>query len=229
MVSAKRTEFNYIDRGFQDTIALIPGWASDYRIFTPLNLRYNYLLPIDFHPVEFEKALFDILEENDIRRISILGWSMGGFVAAEFASRHSGLISKLTLVSIRARYNRGDIERIKTYITKSKKSYLYKFYMECFYDKENMAWFRENLLDDYCKGFEVSYLLDTLEYLKTAQVNTKLLGSVREIKIIHGKDDKIAPFDEAVSVSKEFGKGAFLPVGNAGHIPFLEKDLNDEI
>lgn len=225
----RQANFRYINRGFQDTIALIPGWASDYRIFTPLKLQYNYLLPIDFHPAEFEKAFLDVLKEKSIRRISILGWSMGGFVAAEFASRHSGLISKLTLVSIRARYSIDDIERIKKYITRSKKAYLNKFYAECFYDRENMTWFRNRLLVDYLKGFDTGYLLDTLEYLKTANINAKLLNGIKKIKIIHGKCDKIVPLDEAISVSKKFKKVEFLPLDNVGHIPFLEKDLNDEI
>lgn len=229
MVSLKQTKFSYIDRGFQDTIVLIPGWASDYRIFNSLNLQYNYLLPIDFHPAEFEKTLLDILKENDIRTVSMLGWSLGSFVAAEFASRYTGLVSKLILVSIRARYSIDEIERIKKYISRSKKAYLNQFYMECFYNRENMTWFKKNLLDDYCKGFETTYLLDTLEYLKAARINTELLNGIKKIKIIHGKDDKIAPFEEAISVSEEFEKGEFLAVENAGHIPFLEKDLSVEI
>ena len=43
---SRKSEFKLIDRGFKDTILLIPGWAADYRIFDSLDLEFNYLLPM---------------------------------------------------------------------------------------------------------------------------------------------------------------------------------------
>lgn len=229
MSSVKQTRFHYIDRGFSHTIVLVPGWASDYRIFAPLQLPYNYLLPINFYPSEFEHPLITILEEKKIRKISLLGWSMGGFVAGEFASRYPHLISQLILVSIRIKYSTREIEQTKRYISKNPRAYLYKFYRQCFHNRRNMRWLQENLLEDYLKNFTSRYLLETLEYLKTAQIKAELLNGISKIKIVHGEGDKIAPLKEAISLSKKFRKVELLLIKEAGHIPFLEEEFSGKI
>ena len=38
-------KFKYIDRQKPETAVLVPGWATDYRIFDTLDLDYNYLMP----------------------------------------------------------------------------------------------------------------------------------------------------------------------------------------
>ncbi|MBU0880591.1 MAG: alpha/beta hydrolase [Candidatus Omnitrophica bacterium] len=67
--------------GAKDTMLLIPGWATDYRIFNNLNIKYNYLLPVEFSPFMFSEDLLAAMKENGIKKISVLGWSMGGFIA----------------------------------------------------------------------------------------------------------------------------------------------------
>jgi len=77
--------FKYLDRGSDKTIVLIPGWATDYRIFDSLNVKFNYLLPLDFSPDTFENVILNALEEKGIEKVSLFGWSLGAFLAAEFS------------------------------------------------------------------------------------------------------------------------------------------------
>ena len=74
MISAKSTIFKYVNKGYRDSIVFIPGWASDYRIFSNLDLDFNYLLPVEFYPFSFEKDLKEALEKNSIKKNSRIGF-----------------------------------------------------------------------------------------------------------------------------------------------------------
>ena len=107
------SEFKFFQRGFKDTLALIPGWATDYRIFSNLDLNYNYLLPIKFHPADFKKELSRSLEELHINKVSLFGWSSGGFLATDFALGYASKVGELILVSIRKRFIPDSLKKIK--------------------------------------------------------------------------------------------------------------------
>ena len=220
MISVK-----YVDRGYRDTIVLIPGWANDYRIFNTLYLRFNYLIPVEFSPFTFKEKLLAALKENNITKISLFGLSLGGFVASEFASGHKDLIDKVILVGIRKKYKAEDLEKTKEQLKRNKRGFLYKVYSQCFYKKEDMRWFRENLLKAYCEEFDLDYLLKTLDYLEKTEIRPELLGEIKKITIIHGEKDSIAPIGEAMDISKNLPHAKFVCVKDTGHIPFLKEDF----
>src|SRR3989338_11130875 len=118
MISVK-SKFNVVKRGFKDTIVLAPGWAMDYRIFDSLDLNYNYLLPVDFSPAHFADNLSAFLDASSIGRVSLFGWSQGGFLASDFASANPGKINELILAGIRGRYDREALEEIKLKLAKN--------------------------------------------------------------------------------------------------------------
>jgi len=221
--------FKYLDRGQQKTIVLIPGWATDYRIFDSLNLKFNYLLPLNFSPFTFESSILNALKEKGIGKISLLGWSLGGFLAAEFATKYPDLVQELILVSIRKKYKEEEIAGIGELLKKSKRGYLYKFYGQCFSRKISLSRFKKNLLKTYCEEFDLEYLLRTLDYLVKARINTQELAGIGRIKIIHGESDGIAPIDEAREVQEAIAGAQFLTIKDSGHIPFLEADLGKYI
>lgn len=222
MISPKSLTFKFIDKGFKDLAVLIPGWAADYRIFKPLNLEFNYLVPLAFYPDTFEKDLLKTLRESKIDKLSLFGWSLGGFLASSFASRHKELIDRLILVSIRKRYGTEELAEIKTHLSKNKRGYLYKFYTQCFFKKESMRWFRENLLKTYCEELDLGYLVDSLDYLQNAEIRPELLKPIKKIKIIHGECDRIAPIQEALEIKNNLPHAEFISIENTGHMPFLE-------
>lgn len=213
----------YIDRGFRDSIALIPGWAADYRIFDSLDLKFNYLVPVDFSPFNFRESLLQAMKKNRIEKISLFGWSLGGFVAAEFALKHVDFIDELILVSIRKRYDAGKLLEIRKLLKKNKKGYLYKFYTQCFCDKKDMHWFKKRLLRNYCKKFGLNHLLRSLDYLEHTEIEPQALKDIKKIKIIHGECDSIAPVQEAIDIGNSLTQAKFIRIKNAGHIPFLKE------
>lgn len=223
--NSKSANPQYIERGYEDAVVLIPGWASDYRIFATLDLRFNYLIPRDCSPFSFEKSILAALKENSIKKISLFGWSLGGFVASEFASKYANLINEIILVSIRKRYKVEELIKIKEYLNKTKKGYIYKFYTQCFFEKNQMNWFRKRLLKLYCKELSLDNLLKGLKYLENAEIKPAMLNDIKKITIIHGEHDSIAPMGEAIDIKDKIPRAKFVCIKDAGHIPFLSDDF----
>lgn len=223
VLPAGKTIFKFVDRKYRSSIVLIPGWASDHRIFSDLDIGFNYLTPVEFSPFTFIDELLLYLKKNNIGRISLFGWSLGGFLASEFAGSHPGLLEGLYLVGVRRKYEREGLEEIKRHLNRNKRGYLYKFYSECFSKKEEMRWFKESLFKSYCEKFDLDYLLKTLDYLGNTEIVPQLLTNIENITIIHGRIDRIAPIEEAVEIKNSLPQARFVSVEDAGHAPFLSR------
>ncbi len=221
--------FKLSDRGFKDTIVLLPGWAADHRIFGVLNLDYNYLMPAGRDFFDFREELLEFLDRGAIGKISLFGWSQGGFLAAEFASRHPDRVEELVLIGIRKRFDREALEGVERRLTKNKKIYLYKFYLESFSgeDKEGLAWFKKNLLKSYLQDMETEDLIRGLDCLSRATIDPERLRRVEKIRIFHGTEDAIAPFKEAEEIGSRLPQAQFIPIAGAGHCPFLRRDFRE--
>lgn len=218
--------FNLLKRGFSKTLVLIAGWATDYRIFNTLNLEFNYLIAHRPSPFNFSEELLGILKENNLKKISLFGWSMGGFLAFDFATKYPEKIEELILVSVRRQYEKESIERIKTSLRKNRQGYLYKFYQDCFSEREKEAffWFKENLFKSYLREMKTDLLLEGLDYLLRARIGHELLKGLG-LRFIHGKLDKIAPIEEIFQLTKSLPKARFISLQDRGHLPFLHPDF----
>jgi len=226
-MTLRLSRFKLLYRGFRDTILLVPGWATDYRIFSNLDLDFNYLIPIKFSALDFERRLITALKRNRLDKIFIFGWSMGSFLALDFASRHSGIVNyPIFIASARKRYEKNSIENIKFYLRRNRVGYLYKFYRECFSKKERKAlnWFRENLLKSYLNQMSLDSLVEGLDYLSGARIKPECLTRMR-ISFIHGKEDRIAPIGEALEIAESLPHAEFITMEGVGHMPFLSSDF----
>ncbi len=223
------TKFKIVDRGFGEVIVLAPGWAADYRIFDALDLSYNYLLPIDFNPFDFKQSLSEFLDANSIDRVSLFGWSIGGFLVSEFAAENTRKVDELILLSIRKRYDKKVLEEIRFKIGKNKRAFLYRFYLDCFSgnDSQGLYWFKDHLLKRYLDNMSVDYLLEGLDYLSNAIIETKALSGLEKIIIFHGVKDKIAPYEEAKAIKALLPAAEFISLENSGHALFLGNDFKE--
>ncbi|MBL7068373.1 MAG: alpha/beta hydrolase [Candidatus Omnitrophica bacterium] len=223
MISRKPNQFKYVERRKRESMALIPGWATDYRIFDSLDLDFNYLVPVGFSPDSFEEDLIEALKEHNIKNLSLFGYSLGGFLASRFASRYPALIDELILVGIRVKYNKEELDMVRASLRRSKKGYLYKFYAQSFVKEEEMRYFKKNLLRYYLEEMDLDYLLRTLDYLGTCEFKPEELREVRKIKIVHARDDKIAPIEEAFRIKAELPQAEMITLKDGGHSPWIKR------
>lgn len=222
MISQK-SKFEFVTRGFKETLVLIPGWATDQRIFARLELPYNYLLTLEVDPFEFKARLKKELDRRSIAKISLFGYSLGGFLAYEFALEYPQGIDALIFAGIRKKYPADTLDDVTKRLKQDKNAYLREFYTACFSSKEkdSRAWFIKHLLKDYLKNMRLDELLRGLDYLRQVQIDPEKLKAFKKVKIIHGKEDKIAPFIEADNFRKYLSNAEFDFRDGGGHMLFL--------
>lgn len=215
--------FKFLDRGFRETLVLIPGWATDWRIFGSLDLNYSYLLCLEVKPDNFSNDLAGWLDKSQIEKISLFGCSLGGFLAADFSKCHPERVNALFLSGIRRAYNSTELEDIAAKLKKDKRAWLYKFYLHCFSreDKQGLAWFKNNLLKKYLEEMKLNALLAWLDYLGCAKIIPQDLRKIKNIKIFQGEDDAIAPVQEARQIKKGLTQAELIYLSGLGHINFL--------
>lgn len=228
-MSSLKSEFKLRNRGFKDTLVLIPGWATDWRIFDGLELDYNYLLTTKLDTSDFNRQLLAQIDQLKISKVSILGFSLGGFLAAEFATSFPEKINSLILLGVRQRYEGQLLENIKREITADRRPWLYKFYLNCFSkaDQEGLAWFRKNLFKEYLDQLSSDELIRGIDYLANHALPIEALALVKDISIFHGRDDMVAPVKEILEIKADLPQARFKLLADRGHLCFLDRDFRE--
>jgi len=202
----------YKERGYKRDALLIPGWALDYKILENMALEYNFIIPETYN---LEREILPFIKG----KILILGHSLGGFLGFDFACKHPKIVKKLILVGIRKKYRKEEIFLMRKALIKDKEATLYSFYRECF-NRDEFLKFKNSFLSYYLKMDE-GFLLDGLGLLLKIKIEAKLLKRIENVTIIHSKNDRIAPLNEAAYLCEKGNIGLVLM--NFSHIPFLNK------
>lgn len=217
--------FEYMDRGHARTLVLVPGWGFDVRIFKSLDLNFNYLL---VHRIDTERFNADLIRElghTGIKKVSLFGWSMGGFLSLNFLKEYKGVVREVFLISMRKKFPREQIDSQRAMLIEDQRLYLTRFYRNCFMGhKHAFEWFKEHLLSSYMEIFDLASLLKGLDYLAEQELDTVLLNEY-PVWLIHGKRDRIAPCSEI----REFALPRLLFFEKGGHLPFLESDFKERL
>lgn len=221
--------YRYLNRGHNRILVLIPGWAFDAKIFEPLDLDFDYLVPRKIDIARFNADLADALFQKKIKEVSLLGWSMGGFLAVGFLKEYGEAVRDIFLVSMRRSYSRQEIRSESTELKKDPTAYLTAFYRNCFMGQTHaFRWFKKHLFRSYIENFDLGSLLRGLDYLMQQELEPALLKR-DNTHIIHGKKDRIAPLSEILEF---LGAPPFPPVSiieKTGHLPFLEPGFKEGI
>ncbi|NQY73510.1 MAG: alpha/beta hydrolase [Candidatus Margulisbacteria bacterium] len=221
------TTFKYIHQNESKPMLLVPGWATDCRIFSQLPLPYNLLLTENINPTAFTNDLYTYLSHKGIESVSMIGFSMGGFLGADFISLYPNMVDTFTAIGIRHQYPKETTLPIKAYLKKNKSTFLTKFFENSFQDSKDFNTFKHRLLPHYLENMSLSYLLDTLDYLETHSFSIKGLSSIEKMTIIHGDADQIAPLNEAQAIHKSVPSSQLITLKNIGHFPFFTSDFRN--
>lgn len=223
--------FKFVDRGKKQSMVLTAGWAFDYRIFATLDLPYNYIFFCGDSAADFEDELKHALVSHGIEKINLFGWSQGAFVVCDFAVRNPEITEYLILVSMRKQYEKAALEEVKRYLMKNRTAYLYKFYRDCFapQEKNYYLWFKKSLLKSYLQDLSLEQLVKGLDRLGEAEIRPDLLRRLKNIKIVHGGADTIAPVQEAVELSNSLPNSQLITFAQVGHLPFLQEGFTESL
>ena len=205
-------------------IVLLPGWATDARVFADLPLRGDTICrhglisgPID--------SLAAKLEEWQCPPIYLLGWSLGGFAAIAFARAHPQWVAEVVLVGVRRHYPHAQIDALTRALHEDKARALADFYRQCFLPAQRAEYrrFHATLQPEYQAEFPLEELVSGLEYL-AGQELTPARWPGCPVKLIHGEHDLIAPLAEVCRLAEETGAPLHI-LPEVGHSAFLAPDF----
>lgn len=198
-------------------VFFIPGWGFDGRVLE-LAPDLSWLAPLGLiAPTRFADQLHDWLVAQRIAAIDLVGWSLGGYCALDFARRYPEQVASLTLLGVRAQWPAAEIETLAAELTAGPQALLASFYRKCFlgYKAAYQRFVAE--LEPYYLGLaEPAVLREGLHYLADFTMPER---ASCETLCCHGRRDVIAPLGERITLA-----GAQqLTFEHGGHPLFLEE------
>jgi len=223
--------FKHISKGQAARLVMVPGWAFDWRPLARSSPPLGGVAYTGENPREFSADLRRWLGPKDDQTISLLGWSMGAYAVADFAVRHPAMVNRLILVSARSRYGPQDIDPVRAFLRRNRKAFLGKFYRDCFSTDEgdSYRWFRSTLLHEYLDQMNLERLNRELDWLSTARLDIDRLRTCRDLVLVHGTADRIAPPEEAQQLAQALPHAKKVWMKDAGHLPFLRSDFAEQV
>jgi pimeloyl-[acyl-carrier protein] methyl ester esterase len=216
-------EFFVVGGKGDPSVVLLPGWATDGRIFDGVfpgvaAVTTGALL----RPEGFPRRLAVFLDRAAPGPVAVVGWSLGGFLAAEFAKEYTDRVRRVVLVGIRREYPEGDVKEVLRSLSADPGTCLSGFYARCFFPSQMSAYrrFRGGLQAAYLREMDAGALREGLSYLEGARLSGGTLPAC-PVAVVHGEDDVIAPLAEAEGVARECGSATFHPLAGAAHAAFL--------
>lgn len=227
------TEEIYVFGGRGDpSTVLLPGWATDGRIFEGVLPGVTAVTTGPLRPEGFSRRLAAFLDRAARDPVTVVGWSLGGFLAAEFAREYPDRVRRVVLAGIRREYPEADLSAVRASLLRDREACLTTFYAQCFLPAQTKAReglvprppayrrFRAELQPAYLREMDGGVLREGLAYLAAARLSGGTLPAC-PVAVVHGEGDVIAPLAEAEGVARECGNATFHPLPGAAHAAFL--------
>jgi pimeloyl-ACP methyl ester carboxylesterase len=245
-----REEFTVVGEG-DPSMVLLPGWATDGRIFEGVLPGVTAVTTGQLWPEGFTARLAAFLGRAARGPVTVVGWSLGGFLAAEFAREYPDRVRRVVLVGIRRWYPAADLSAVRASLLRDREACLSTFYAQCFLPAQTTAReglvprqagmprilsprppayrrFRAGLQAVYLREMDGRALREGLSYLASARLSRETLPAC-PVAIVHGGKDVVAPFAEAEGVAREGGNATFHPLPGAAHAAFLADGFRAEV
>lgn len=219
-------EFTVVGGGGVPSLVLLPGWATDGRIFEGVLPAVTAVTTGMLRPEGFTMRLAAFLDRTARGPVTVVGWSLGGFLAAEFAREFPDRVRRVALLGIRRAYPEGDVAEVLRSLSADPGACLSAFYARCFYPSQIPAYrrFRAGLQAAYLREMDGGVLREGLSYLAGARLSGGTLPPC-PAAIVHGEKDVIAPYAEAEGLAREGGNATFHPLPGAAHAAFLADEF----
>jgi pimeloyl-ACP methyl ester carboxylesterase len=215
-------DFELIRRGHERSLVLIPGWGFCSDIFSSLNLSYNYILPKGPVYYDISTELHDFLLSRNIVKVSLLGWSLGAWVALDFQAGYPDMIEAIYVISLPGAFDREEILLQLKVLEADRFASMKQFYRRCFLGQSaDYQWFSSSLEESSIRQWDMPELRKGLMYLKGKTADLSGYAGT-QMRIFHGERDVIAPIDKI----PEPPPGVAIDViPGAGHLPFLSSEF----
>ena len=194
-----------------------------------LKKKYNVSIPSLKNIATVDDAVQKIINKNK-KKISVIGFSMGGFIAIKLAIEYPEILDKLVLIGTNAR---NISQKRKLLLEKSLTTLNKNNFAKLFYQKNYSSYFSnkdlkntsyQNTVYSMAKqlGYK-TYLDQTNLILKRPNQLNKLNKIVSKTLIIRGKNDKLSSNIMNNELNKKIKYSVYTEIKNSSHFVMLEK------
>ena len=207
---------------------VIPNFVKHYHVIVPdlIGFGYSDKPIVDYTPDFFSTFLGKFFDALGIKRPNVIGSSLGGQIAAEYASAHPNNIEKLILVS-------------PSGVMKKSTPALDAYIMAALYPNEQsaknafeMMESSGNQVDDrIVRGFvermqlpnaKLAFMSTVLGLKNSEVITTKLHTIHSPTLIIWGSKDPVIPIQYAESFASSIKDCRFYRMDGCGHTPYVQ-------
>lgn len=180
---------------------------------------------IDYRISTFADFLQEFMRVRRIPKAVIVGNSLGGWIALDFAAEHPGLVDRLVLVDATGldspvRHN------VPVDMNPDSREGVRKLWETLFYNKKLAS---DALVDYEWRNHLRSPDSDTIKRLVAALIRgsefeERKVGSIRaRTLLIWGRDDEVLPLESGERLQKTIAGAKLVVINDCGHVPQLEK------
>jgi len=194
-----------------------------------LKKKYSISIPSLKNIVTVDDAVQKIINKNK-KKFSVIGFSMGGFIAIKLAVEYPEILDKLVLIGTNARNisqkRKLLLEKSLTTLNKNNfaKLFYQKNYSSYFSDKDLKNTSYQNTVYSMAKQLGYKTFLDqTNLILKRPNQLNKLNKIVSKTLIIRGKNDKLSSNSMNNELNKKIKYSVYKEIKNSSHFVMLEK------
>ena len=194
-----------------------------------LKKKYSVSIPSLKNIATVDDAVQKIVNKNK-KKISVIGFSMGGFIAIKLAIEYPEILDKLVLIGTNARHIS---QKRKLLLEKSLRTLNKNNFAKLFYQKNYSSYFSDKDLENSSYQNTVYSMAKQLGY-KTFLNQTNLIVNrpnqlkklnkiVSKTLIIRGKNDKLSSNIMNNELNKKIKYSVYKEIKNSSHFVMLEK------
>ena len=241
-ISYKNIQIAFTVEGKGETIVLLHGFLESSTIWKNVVSAFketHQIIAIDLlghgkteklgyiHSMEtMAETVHAVLSELKVEKASIIGHSMGGYVALAFAEKFPQQLEKLVLLNSStvadSEERKENRDRAKRLVKQNKQAFISMAIKNLFTDENRNALRTEiNALVEEAVQLPEEYIIASVEGLKNRKDRTEILQQYSGEKIIiAGKNDPVVPFKEIEAIAEKT-YSTFISFED-GHMSYLE-------
>lgn len=214
--------------------SLVEQLAGDYRV-TTVDLPGHGHSPAPHHHLDLDK-MADVLVRLIGKPAVWLGWSLGGLVAMNLASRHPLAVNALILVSATPRFVKSEdwphamapetLQGFAADLTKDYRQTLDRFLSLQAGNEKNSRELIRRLREQVLKHGEPDpmALAAGLDILRDTDLRPQLASLEQPALVINGGRDRLTPPAAGEYLANNLANGQYTLFDNAGHAAFLSHE-----
>lgn len=251
-LSSDTTAIHFEDQGAGQPVVFLHGWSLSCSVWRAqcqaLSSRYRCLAPDlrghgssaapdgGYSLESLVSDLAGLLEHLDIRRATVVGWSLGAMVALAAFPELRGRLSSLVLVSGTAKFTTApgypcalspkEPRVLGLRLKRDREKAYHEFFNGMFPDEERNLIEAERIAGEFLRIAPkppCHAAAQSLETLAAADLRDSLQGVDVPVLLVHGSSDPICPVDASRFMAIRLPHATLKVLDGAGHAPMLTR------